>query len=178
MKTADEIGAGIGPAIADDAWEWDTDGEESSSAEEATAADAVAIAVQTAVARASKGKSNDIAGLGDALTKKQLREVKKAINKATSKVSGKADDHSSSSDDDELTDVPVEVVKDEIATEEAKFMASAEKAVKAVEAVAKKEAGWASFGAWRTSAPKAPEATPGAVACTKPVAKEAWIDAI
>jgi hypothetical protein len=78
MKTADELasGVGLGPVPEEESWEWDA-GE--SSAEESAAEDAEALAASAAIARASKGK--EAAHYGDALTKKQLREIKKAVAK-------------------------------------------------------------------------------------------------
>ena len=74
LKSADEINSTEPSAVVEEeGFVWDTSDDEV--AEDAS----VEIAVQAALAQ--KGKGKDIGHMGDALTKKQLREVKKTMEK-------------------------------------------------------------------------------------------------
>ena len=104
LKTADEISSTEEvTAVEEEGFEWDT------SADEASGDDAVVeFAAQAALSRLQKGR--DAGHLGDALTKKQLREVKKITAKAsagkklTSETSRPVDeDESEENEDAELS---------------------------------------------------------------------------
>ena len=159
MKTVDELasGVGMGSVAEEEAWEWDASDDATSSAEEEAAAAA-------ALARIPGGKA--VVTLGDALTKKQLREIKKA--KASSS-SGSGSGRKSDSDDDEPI-VALAEAEDPLAkiaaAEETAFLAKAKKAE------AKSSADWSAFGAWRSGAEPAAEAKP------MQNKNEAWIDNI
>lgn len=174
MKTVDELasGVGMGAVAEEEAWEWDASDDAASSSEE----EAVAAA---ALARIPGGKA--VVGLGDALTKKQLREVKKAVTKVKPASASGSGSKSDSSDDE---DGPIVVEAEDsltksIAAEESAFMAkaNAEAKVEAKKVAEAKSSAWSDFGAWRSSAPaSAAPSAPSAPAAVK--ASDAWIDNI
>lgn len=169
LKNAEEIAAAGPTVVEDEGFEWDTSDAESSSAEEAALEAAVEAAAAVAISRAYKGKEKTT--VGDALTKKQLREIKKAVGKASVGKPGKsATSHIAVGEEDEDAVVPVETLDADIKQkEDEEFRATKKVAEKKVA----DNAAWSDFGAWRSNPIAAPAAAP-----TPARKADAWIDTI
>lgn len=171
LKNAEEIAAAGPTAVEDEGFEWDTSDAESSSAEEAALEAAVEAAAAVAISRAYKGKEKT--NVGDALTKKQLREIKKAVGKVSvGKPTKSATSHVDVGDEDEDVAVPVEALDAEIKRKEDEEFHSTKKVA---EKKATDDAAWCDFGAWRSTAATVNVAAPAAAPARK---ADAWIDNI